>query len=269
MNKLLTCMLLLSFLLSGCQNAVENPAIAPSDPPLSSAGEPAETENSTEESQSIPTTVPQQEETKPTGPTEPEPPAAAETAKPTEAPTEAEPKPTETTHTHSYQVSTVPATCIEQGCTIHSCSCGDSYRDAYTDALGHSYSETVIPATEWEEGYTKHACSRCGYSYTDNYTPVVRVEIITEEDILVICAEACAYAESLGLRIDPTAASWTASCCCSRYSGGYMDREAGLAYIRKTYFEDIEDFAQRGYSAFYPLYWADGDDWRFVGAFWW
>ena len=67
MNKLLTCMLLLSFLLSGCQNAVENPAIAPSDPPLSSAGEPAETENSTEESQSIPTTVPQQEETKPTG----------------------------------------------------------------------------------------------------------------------------------------------------------------------------------------------------------
>ena len=50
MNKLLTCMLLLSFLLSGCQNAVENPAIAPSDPPLSSAGEPAETENSTEES---------------------------------------------------------------------------------------------------------------------------------------------------------------------------------------------------------------------------
>lgn len=144
MNKLLTCMLLLSFLLSGCQNAVENPAIAPSDPPLSSAGEPAETENSTEESQSVPTTVPQQEETKPTGSTEPEPPAAAETARPTGAPTETEPKPTETTHTHSYQVSTVPATCIEQGCTIHSCSCGDSYRDAYTDALGHSYSERRI-----------------------------------------------------------------------------------------------------------------------------
>ena len=57
MKKLLTCMLLLSFLLSGCQNAVENPAIAPSDPPLSSAGEPVETENSTEESQSVPTTV--------------------------------------------------------------------------------------------------------------------------------------------------------------------------------------------------------------------
>ena len=160
MKRLLTCMLLLSFLLSGCQNAVENPAIAPSGPPLSSAGEPAETENSTEESQSVPTTVPQQEETKPTGPTEPEPPAAAETAKPTEAPTEAEPKPTETTHTHSYQVSTVPATCIEQGCTIHSCSCGDSYRDAYTDALGHSYeseNQCRIPA--------EHQVNRCASRY--------------------------------------------------------------------------------------------------------
>lgn len=202
---------------------------------------------------------------------------APETTKATEKPTEAvepldAPKPTETQaptapHTHSYMASVTAPTCISKGFTTHTCSCGDSYKDSYTNALGHSYADTVVPATETEQGYTKHTCSACGDSYIDSYTPIQRVEIITEADIQAICAEACAYAESLGLRVDPTAASWTASCCCSRYSGGYMTREEGLAYIRRTFFEDAEYYLYMGYAAYYPLYWASGDDWRFVGAF--
>ena len=42
-------------------------------------------------------------------------------------------------HTHSYVESVVEATCTEQGYTLHTCSCGDSYMDQYTDPLGHDY----------------------------------------------------------------------------------------------------------------------------------
>ena len=52
------------------------------------------------------------------------------------------------THDYSYSVSTVYPTCTTQGYTIHTCSCGDSYTDNYTAALGHDFVNGV--------------CSRCG-----------------------------------------------------------------------------------------------------------
>lgn len=111
-------------------------------------------------------------------------------------------------HVHSYSASTVYPTCTEGGYTVYTCSCGASYTDNYTSALGHDWSswtkqqatctsagviayqcnrcqsyyeestgaishnyvsEVVAPGA-WTEGYTVHTCTMCGDSYTDSYT---------------------------------------------------------------------------------------------------
>ncbi len=48
-------------------------------------------------------------------------------------------------HIHRYTShSVISPTCVEQGYTIHSCRCGESYRDTYTDATGQ-HTEAVLP----------------------------------------------------------------------------------------------------------------------------
>ena len=73
-------------------------------------------------------------------------------------------------HTHSYTTVVTPPTCTEKGYTTHTCTCGDSYKDTYTDPLGHNYKATVTPPTKTEKGYTTHTCTRCKDSYVDSYT---------------------------------------------------------------------------------------------------
>ncbi len=71
--------------------------------------------------------------------------------------------PTETTHTHSYTANAVPATCVADGYTAHSCSCGDSYTDSPTKATGHSWGQWLIvkDATTTEEGQNMRICTSC------------------------------------------------------------------------------------------------------------
>ena len=38
---------------------------------------------------------------------------------------------------HTYESVTIPPTCTEQGYTLYTCPCGDSYVDNYVDAIGH------------------------------------------------------------------------------------------------------------------------------------
>ena len=57
------------------------------------------------------------------------------------------PTPTTPTHTHSYSKNVTPATCTKQGYTTYTCSCGDTYKDNYTNP-SHSYS--------------KYKCTSCG-----------------------------------------------------------------------------------------------------------
>lgn len=74
-----------------------------------------------------------------------------------------------TTHTHTYTTKVVDATCTEQGYTLHTCTAGDdSYKDAYTDALGHNWGdwETTKEATTSAEGEQTRTCSRCGATET-------------------------------------------------------------------------------------------------------
>lgn len=53
-------------------------------------------------------------------------------------------------HYYGYFVKTYDPTCTEGGYTVHQCSCGDSYTDSYTSALGHTRSQNG----DW--------CSVCG-----------------------------------------------------------------------------------------------------------
>ena len=56
---------------------------------------------------------------------------------------------------HHNAVVTAP-TCTAKGYTTHTCACGDSYKDRYTNALGHSYANGK--------------CTRCGAA-DPNYNP--------------------------------------------------------------------------------------------------
>lgn len=67
-------------------------------------------------------------------------------------------------HSHSYSSKTVKATCTSGGYTVHTCSCGASYTDNYTDATGHRWPDwkTVKKATTSSEGRKQRTCSSCG-----------------------------------------------------------------------------------------------------------
>lgn len=66
-------------------------------------------------------------------------------------------------HTHQYADIVVAPTCTEQGYTIHQCTCGEKYMDAYVNAYGHSWGEYVSnnDATCSADGTKTARCSRC------------------------------------------------------------------------------------------------------------
>ncbi len=68
-------------------------------------------------------------------------------------------------HTHSYTATVVPPTCEEEGYTLHSCVCGDSYKDTPVEATGHDNVITNIPATCTEKAYKRYTCKTCGSVY--------------------------------------------------------------------------------------------------------
>lgn len=124
-----------------------------------------EDSKATEESSSAPT-EPATETTAPA--TQPTQPTQTTPTQPTAPPV------TEPSHQHSYTATVIAPTCNDKGYTKHICSCGDSYCDTYTAALGHHYIDEVIAPTSTEKGYTKHTCDRCWYSYNDTYTDPVK-----------------------------------------------------------------------------------------------
>ncbi len=75
---------------------------------------------------------------------------------------------------HIYTVSVVAPTCTEKGYTLYSCSCGDSYKDNYTDAVSHNYikGDTFEP-TCTEKGYVAYTCTKCGDVRKDVYSDVI------------------------------------------------------------------------------------------------
>ena len=71
-------------------------------------------------------------------------------------------------HTHRYTSTVTNPTCTAQGYTTHTCSCGDWYRDNFTNALGHSYGawEQNKAPTCTAQGTEKRTCTRCSASQT-------------------------------------------------------------------------------------------------------
>lgn len=137
-------------------------------------------------------------------------------------------------HTHSYTETVVQATCTAQGYTLHTCVCGESYKDNYTAITshnyvdyvctvcgavdpnkpaphGHSYTETVVPATCTTRGYTLYECE-CGKSYKDNYTEMTGHHYV--------CTECGSDKENSGdSSVNTVAYPWAVDClpCGVRY----------------------------------------------------
>lgn len=73
---------------------------------------------------------------------------------------------------HSYGKWTVTkaATCTQSGTKRRDCTVCVSYQTRTLAATGHSYTAKVSAPACTEKGYTTHTCSTCGDSYADNYT---------------------------------------------------------------------------------------------------
>ena len=95
-------------------------------------------------------------------------------------------------HTHSYKDVVTAPTCTEKGYTTHTCSCGDSYVDTYTNALGHAWDSGTVTKqpTETETGVKTFTCTRCGETKTEtipklthehSYKAVVTAPTCTEK----------------------------------------------------------------------------------------
>ena len=84
----------------------------------------------------------------------------------------------ETAHEHSYTAVVTPPTCTEKGYTTHTCSCGHSYVDTYTDALGHAWDGGTVTKqpTATETGIRTYTCTRCSETKTESI-PVVSVDV--------------------------------------------------------------------------------------------
>ena len=81
---------------------------------------------------------------------------------------------TKTETIHSYKAVVTAPTCTEKGYTTHTCSCGDSYVDTYTNALGHAWDNGKVTKepTETETGVKAFTCTRCGETRTETM-PVI------------------------------------------------------------------------------------------------
>mgnify|MGYP002510615359 CR=1 FL=1 len=76
-------------------------------------------------------------------------------------------------HQHSYIAVVTEPTCIKKGYTTYTCSCGDSYIDDETAALGHSYGQWTyngdaeyVSSINYKNGTQTRTCSVCGEEET-------------------------------------------------------------------------------------------------------
>ncbi len=74
--------------------------------------------------------------------------------------------PSQTGHKHSYKTTVVKPTCTEDGYTLHTCSCGDSYTDNEVPATGHEFGpyspiRAIKKSTYTEPGIHERVCMHC------------------------------------------------------------------------------------------------------------
>ena len=119
-----------------------------------------------------------------------------------------------TAHTHYYTATVTAPTCTTKGYTTHTCACGNSYVDTYTDALGHAWDNGKVTKqpTEAETGVKTFTCTRCGETKTEiipklahehSYKAVVTAPTCTEKGYTThtcACGDSYvdAYVDALG-----------------------------------------------------------------------
>ena len=113
-----------------------------------------------------------------------------------------------TAHTHYYTATVTAPTCTTKGYTTHTCACGNSYVDTYTDALGHAWDNGKVTKqpTEAETGVKTFTCTRCGETKTEiipkfthehSYKAVVTAPTCTEKGYTThTCACGDSYVDS-------------------------------------------------------------------------
>ena len=111
-------------------------------------------------------------------------------------------------HTHYYTATVTAPTCTTKGYTTHTCACGNSYVDTYTDALGHAWDNGKVTKqpTEAETGVKTFTCTRCGETKTEiipklthehSYKAVVTAPTCTEKGYTThTCACGDSYVDS-------------------------------------------------------------------------
>ena len=111
-------------------------------------------------------------------------------------------------HTHYYTATVTAPTCTTKGYTTHTCACGNSYVDTYTDALGHAWDNGKVTKqpTEAETGVKTFTCTRCGETKTEiipklthehSYKAVVTAPTCTEKGYTTYtCACGDSYVDS-------------------------------------------------------------------------
>ena len=77
-------------------------------------------------------------------------------------------------HEHNYVKKIVSPTCTEQGYTLYTCACGESYKNAYVDALDHDFKNYVSDnnATFESDGTKTAWCERDGCLESDTIPDV-------------------------------------------------------------------------------------------------
>lgn len=82
---------------------------------------------------------------------------------PTQPSNATQPTDTTPTHTHTYEETVVAPKCTEQGYSVFTCDCGDSYAANYVAALDHSWDAGTVTKEPTEEvaGERLFSCQRC------------------------------------------------------------------------------------------------------------
>ena len=114
---------------------------------------------------------------------------------------------------HNYTTVTTAPTCTEQGYTIYTCPCGDSYVDDYVNATGHT------PATAVEEKYVAPTCTENGSKDMAVYCSVCDEEISRETVVI----NATGHADSDGdgyCDMDNELLDATKNCSCNCHKTG-------------------------------------------------
>jgi len=96
---------------------------------------------------------------------------------------------------HTYESTVTAPTCTEGGHTTHTCHCGESYTDTYTDAKGHGFGEwfVSVAATCEKGGEERRNCLSCDHFETrvtdaTGHTPGAAASC-TEDQTCTVCGK--------------------------------------------------------------------------------